>query len=118
MKKFIISVSALAMPLMAGAVGEGVSNITTIINKVRDVFTTLIPLLMMVVVAVFLWGIVKYITAAGDEEKAKVAKGYIIYGLIGLFVMIAMWGIVSILATTLGVTPGGTITPPTFNPSY
>lgn len=111
MKKIIVSSLALALPLAAAA-----QNLQAIVTTIRNIVNTIIPLFMVVAVAVFLWGIVKYITAAGDEEKAKSARGYIIYGLIGIFVMIAFWGIIQIVASTFGVTTGGTLPAPTFNP--
>lgn len=111
MKKIIISSLALAMPLMAAA-----ADLRSILLTVRDLVNTIIPLFMVVAVAVFLWGIIRYITSAGDEEKQKAARGYIIYGLIGIFVMVAFWGIITILTNTLGITPGGTVPAPTWNP--
>ncbi len=111
MKKVLISSLAFAMPLMALAATLG-----DIVGTVRDLVNTIIPLFMVIAVAVFLWGIVKYITAAGDEEAAKTARGYIIYGLIGVFVMVAFWGIIQVVASTFGVGIGGTVAPPTWNP--
>ena len=40
---------------------------------------------------------------AGDEEKKKEAKNTVIYGVIGLFVMVSIWGLVNILDSTLGL---------------
>ncbi len=111
MKKVLIASLAFAMPLMALA-----ATLKDILTTVRDLVNTVVPLFMVIAVAVFLWGIVKYITAAGDEEKAKSARGYIIYGLIGVFVMVAFWGIIQVVASTFGITTGGTIAPPTWNP--
>jgi fumarate reductase subunit D len=112
MKKIIVSSLALAMPLMAAAA----TVLKDILITVRDLVNTIVPLFMVIAVAVFLWGIIRYITSAGDEEKQKTARGYIIYGLIGIFVMVAFWGIIQVVASTFGITPGGTIAPPTFNP--
>ncbi len=111
MKKVLISSLAFAMPLMALA-----ETLEDIVSTVRDLVNTIVPLFMVVAVAVFLWGIVKYITAAGDEEKAKSARGYIIYGLIGVFVMVAFWGIIQVVASTFDIETGGDVIAPEFNP--
>ena len=113
MKKIIISTVVLAMPLMAAA-----ATIADIVGTIRSIVNSIVPLFMVIAVAVFLWGIIKYITAAGDEEKAKSARGYIIYGLIGIFVMVAFWGIIQVVASTFNVQTGGQIQTPTINPSY
>ena len=57
-------------------------------------------LLIALAVVFFLYGILKYITAGDDEEKRTKMKNTIIYGIIGLFVMISFWGIVNILINT------------------
>jgi FtsH-binding integral membrane protein len=65
------------------------------------VLRPLIPLLFLVATVVFLWGIILYITSGGEEEKIREGRKYIIWGLIGLFVMVALWGIVRALIATL-----------------
>lgn len=112
MKKIIAAGLPLMLPLFAAAA----ATFEDILDTVRSLVDSIIPLFMVVAVAIFLWGIVKYITASGDEEKAKSARGYIIYGLIGLFVMVAFWGIIKIVAETFDVGTGGTIPLPTINP--
>ena len=113
MKKIskLIPLGLVLFPMMAMA-----ATIGTIVDDIRRIFDTLIPLLMVVALAVFLWGVVKFILSGGDEEKRKSAKHLIVYGLIGLFVMIAVWGIITVVADTFGVTKGGTIEIPTFKP--
>ena len=61
----------------------------------------LIGLLFVVATLVFLWGVIRYVIAGGDEDKLKEGRQYIIYGLIGLAVMLAVWGIVNAVVTTL-----------------
>lgn len=71
----------------------------TIENVLRTLTTSLngfISVLILVATAVFLWGIVKYITAGGDEEKVKEARSMIIWGIIFLAVIVAVWGFVDI----------------------
>ena len=78
-----------------------------VIAKIREIVDAVIPLFMVLAFAIFLWGIVKYITAGGSPEKEKAARGFIIYGLIGIFLLVAFWGIIKIFTTTFGLdTPG------------
>ena len=52
----------------------------------------------------FFWGLAKYILLnAGDEEKKKEGRNIMIWGVIALFIMVSIWGIVSVLADTFGV---------------
>jgi TRAP-type C4-dicarboxylate transport system permease small subunit len=96
MKKIVIGMLVFFAPfaLAAGPTIEG------FIEKAQGIMNLIIPLLMTVALAVFFWGIIRYIAAAGNEEEIKKAKGYIIYGLIGIFVLIAWWGIIQIVLKT------------------
>jgi multisubunit Na+/H+ antiporter MnhB subunit len=89
-----------AVPLVAFAQSN---DLFDVLNTLKDLINVVAPLLMGVAVAIFLYGVVAFITAAGNEEKRKKAQGYIIWGLVGLFVMVAFWGIVQIIAKTFGV---------------
>src|SRR3989338_7855311 len=67
---------------------------------VMDFLSQAVILLVALAVVFFLYGILKYITAGDDEEKRGKMKNIMIYGIIGLFVMISFWGIVNILINT------------------
>jgi len=85
--------------------------LTTNLNKV-------IPLLVLAATALFLWGVVRYLTAGGDETRLKEARGLIIYGILGLAVMVAVWGFVYIVidfifnTETIPNIPGGNVVNP------
>lgn len=68
-----------------------------IVLRINSFLNLIIPVLFFIATIVFLWGVILYITSGGDEEKRKEGRVYIIYGLIGLFVMVAVWGIVNIM---------------------
>ena len=53
--------------------------------------------LFLLATVILLIGIVRYITAGGDEEKLKNARALIIYGVIGLAVMVTVWAFVTIV---------------------
>ena len=106
MKTFVkISIlSAVLLPLIASAAAVPGASATDLLGTVKAVLLFVIPILMILATVVFLWGIVMYVIAGGDEEKLSTAKGYIIAGIIGLFVMVAVWGIVQALSGSLGLT--------------
>ena len=51
---------------------------------------------------------------AGDEKGREEGKSRMIWGIIGLFVIVSMWGLVRFVGETLGVDPGGDIEVPQF----
>jgi|SRR3989338_934905 len=71
-----------------------------LINSIVQILCQSIGMLFVLATVVFLWGVVKYVIAQGDEKKIEDGRSYIIYGLFGLFIMVAMWGIVNAAVLT------------------
>lgn len=61
-----------------------------------------IPIIFALALVFFLWGVMKFIMASDTKNKEE-SKKFIMAGLIGLFVMTSVWGIIKILSTTLGI---------------
>lgn len=74
----------------------------SIINNILKLGEPLVFLLIGLSVVVFLIGIVKYMTQYGDENKRKESVQMMTYGLIGLFVMVSVWGLVSLFTDLIG----------------
>lgn len=63
----------------------------------------LVPLVFALALIAFLWGIFQYFIAGGaDEEKRDKGKQLAVWGLIGFFVMVSVWGIVNLMVGTFG----------------
>ena len=67
------------------------------LGAVQDVLNSIIPLLILLATVIFLWNLVRWIVNAGDAEKRKEATQGIIWGIIFLAVMVAVWGFVDIV---------------------
>ncbi|MBU6415399.1 hypothetical protein KGQ34_04145 [Patescibacteria group bacterium] len=80
---------ALTLPLITLAAGDLNATITNFIGYAKAI----INFLLVIATLVFIWGIVKYITAGGDAAKITEARSYIIWGLIGLAVMASVWAL-------------------------
>lgn len=72
------------------------SLVSTFVRLIQSAVGVLIVLALLL----FLYGLVRYMMGIGDEEKQKESREYIVYGVIGLFVMVSMWGLVSVLTST------------------
>ena len=94
--KKLIPFGLMAMPFAAGAV----ESINDLFNLTETIINKLAPLLIAIAVIVLLIGIINYIRAGDDEEKRAKGKNEMIYGIIGLFVMVSIWGLVAILSGT------------------
>lgn len=69
-----------------------------LIDKVvTGILNPLIGLMFLVAFAFFAWGIIEFIWNAGSEEKRTTGKQHIIWGLVGLLIMTAVWSIIAII---------------------
>ena len=75
----------------------------TLLETADKIVRTLISIMFPLATAIFLWGVIEYMRAAGDEKKIKDARQKITYGIIGLFLMVAVWGIVKAVVATFGL---------------
>ncbi len=75
-----------------------------VLGKIQDLLNFIMPVLIAIAVVWFIWGVIQY-TISDDDEKKKKARGNIISGLIGLFVILAFWSLVSLIGNTLGLEP-------------
>ncbi len=96
MKKTLIIASAWALPSLAFAAG-----IDGLLNTAQNILTRLVPLFISAAVVLFLYGVLTYILAGGDEEKRAAGRNTMIYGIIAIFVMVSVWGLVNILRDSL-----------------
>lgn len=63
----------------------------------------LVPLVFALAALVFFWGVFQYfILGAGNEEKREIGRSYMLYGIGGFVLMVALWGIVQLVITIFG----------------
>jgi len=77
------------------------SNLVPVITGV--IINPLITLLFVLALAYFFWGVFEFISKpAGDSEK-ETGKKHMIWGVVGMFIMASVKGIISLIKVTIGV---------------
>jgi len=66
------------------------------------IVAAIIPLIFALAFLFFLWGVLKFMMATDVKAKQEGQK-LIWWGIIGLFVMVSVWGIIKILGQTFGI---------------
>lgn len=99
MKKLIALTLALA-PLSAFA--QPISNVNDVTSKLTSIGNTFVTLLISFAVIYIIYNVVRYLIASGDPEKRKEGGMGILWGVVGLFVILSIWGLVAILTNTFG----------------
>ena len=91
-----LTFSAFALPFVSFAAISNISDVGSfIINTINNV---IVPVLFAVAFIVFLWGAFSaFILGATSGEAKEKGKNLMLWGLIGFFVMVSLWGLVNIL---------------------
>ncbi len=87
MKK-LIPISFLILPFLASA--QGFQRTTFLLTDFRALVRMLLPVLIAIALAVFFWGIVQYLFTEAKEKGSKL----MFWGIVALFVMVSVWGLV------------------------
>lgn len=107
MKKIFITSVFLLAPMVALAQNQNFSNLTNLINFFTNlIYSAIVPLLVALAVAYFIWGLVTFIRNADNDAEREKGRTRMIWGVIALFVIVAVWGLVGVLANTFGVRVG------------
>ncbi len=103
---FVVGAAALVLPTLASA--------QTLLNTLALVNTFLnaaIGLFITLAIVVFFYGLIKYLTKVGGEDSAKEGLSTMFWGVIAIFVMVSIWGIIRLLQNTLKVTSTDPVIP-------
>ena len=102
-----------ALPLVSLAAATSVNNISDagsfIINTINNI---IVPVIFSLAFIVFIYGAFEtFIIGANNEEVKEKSKNLMLWGLIGFFVMVSVWGLVNVLTGTVSFN-NATVTPP------
>jgi hypothetical protein len=70
---------------------------------ISAVVNPIITLFFLMAISVFTYGIFQYFRSQEDSTARKKGQDHMLYGIIGLFIMISVFAIIKVLMNTLGV---------------
>jgi uncharacterized membrane protein HdeD (DUF308 family) len=107
MKKILLALGMFLLPVLTFA-----QTVDTEVNQLGDIFgiinraiSAAVPIVISLAILVFIWGVLRYVIST-DEDKRKDGKNLMLWGIVGIFVMVSVWGLVGILQKTIGVDSG------------
>lgn len=103
MKKSLAITFLYALPFVAFAQSGNLTPIKNLVVSVGQILNMLIPVLIAAALVVFFWGLVMYIWSGGKNSAQ--GRKVMLAGLISLFVMVSVWGIVRLAQSALNVGP-------------
>ena len=99
----LLLVASLLLPSLAHAqatcnIGSG--GIGGLFDCGIDIINHIIPFLIALALVYFIYGVANFVLSAGEPGEQTKAKSMIAYGIIALFVMVSVWGLVNVLRNT------------------
>lgn len=93
----------LVLPVSAGlAAAPDLSYVKNIGTESSGVVGLLIPMALGAALLFFLWGMSLFILHADDESERAKGRKVMMWGIIGLFVIVSIWGIIGWISFTVG----------------
>ena len=85
---------------------------TTLIKEAGALFDMLTALFTALALLFFFWGLALFILKAGSEEGRAKGRVRMVWGIVALFVIVAVWGLVQLLFQISGASENKTYGPP------
>ncbi len=79
-------------------------------NVDKQIINPIITFLFALAVVLFLYGVFEFIANGNNDEKKTTGKSHMIWGIVGLTIMMGVWGILNMVLSTLNI-PKGQIDP-------
>ena len=99
-KKIALAITVLAVSFLAASQSIPPATLKDLFLLIADLFNKIIPVIVAIALLVFFYGISKLILYADNEQKRREGINTIIWGLIALFVIVSIWGIVFVFTGT------------------
>lgn len=85
------------------AFAQALQPLRNLVVAVGSLLNLLIPVLIAAALVVFFWGLVMYIRKPEGGEHGSSGRPIMIAGLVSLFIMVSVWGIINLAQNALGV---------------
>lgn len=97
--------STSSSPVCQNLFNGSINTLKDIVDYATCLITkSIVPLLYVIAIAVFVYGVIQYFLNPNSVKEREDAKKYIMWALLGLFVLVSISGLVEILRNTFGVT--------------
>ncbi|MFZ2522465.1 MAG: hypothetical protein WAX44_00850 [Minisyncoccia bacterium] len=103
--KFLIYAPQLLFPVFIFA--QSLAVVRTLVTEFGNIVRLLIPIVFGLAFMFFMWGVATFILNAGDTKLREEGKQRMIWGVVGMFVIMSIFGIVAFINTALGIPQTG-----------
>jgi len=93
--KSIVPAAAIAQPAIAAA-----GTFKTFAQTITGILDIVVSFLVVLALLGFIWGAIRFMGSAGDERVRSDGKKLMLWGILSLFLIVGIWGIVAIIKLT------------------
>lgn len=80
-------------------------NLQNLISSATNILVDLlIPIIAAIALLIFFWGLFRSIAKGGDARGVEEGRSIAVWGLLTLFVMVSVWGLVHFIQSGLNIT--------------
>lgn len=105
MKKALLFLGVLLLPSICFAAAP--RTFVELASYLVFIMNNMVAVLIVLGLVVYFWGVTSNIHSMGSEDGAEARKNYFFWGIVALFVMVSVWGILRLLQNTLFGGGGG-----------
>ena len=92
------------MGFISVAHAQSLAPLDSFLGRVSQyILNPLIGLFFALALMYFIWGVLVFIKNADNETERDTGKKHMMWGIIGLFIMIGVYGIIGLITGTLGL---------------
>src|SRR3989344_83570 len=96
-QKIALLSPTIVLPFIALAADPNNQQVDTVLDNIRQDLNSVIGILTILATLVFIWGVILFITSAGDPSKHADGRQYMIWGIVALAVIGAAWAVANVI---------------------
>lgn len=97
----ILLLTGIFTPIIAFA--EPLNGVKALLTAFLEILNLTIPVIFGLAVVYFFWGTVQFIGNAGDTKTRDDGKKKMLWGIVALFVMVSLYGILRFIGSSIGI---------------
>lgn len=87
---------------IAHAASVNMDQFSAVLNPIfANIINPIIWVMFAVATIVFVYGVLQMVIKGEDAEARKTSQKSILYGVIGMFIMVSAWGIIFLISNTV-----------------
>ena len=110
MKRYASSLTIATLPVIVSAqtIG-GTAPKQLVVNFINVIVEPLLTLLFAIALLYFFWGLFKLMQDLVNGGEGAEGKQHTLWGTVGMLIMFSVWGILNLVASSVGVDTSGMI---------